>query len=380
MITEKLYDIDSQISEFKAKVVKCEAVENGYAVILDRTAFFPEGGGQASDRGYIANALVFDVQIDNNEIVHYTDKPLEVGTEVNAALDWERRMDYMQQHSGEHIVSGVAHSLYGAENVGFHLGDEIVTLDFDIELTREQIETIEKAANEAVFQNVAFNAFYPDEATLKTMQYRSKKEFDEAVRIVEIDGIDRCACCAPHVKTAAQIGIIKLLDSERLRGGVRIELKCGRRALADYNIKYDNVRKIGALLSAAQNETAAAVEGLSQRLNAEKLVTRELKHRLADAIIASASDEFVIIADGLDVKELQLIADGLHKKNGKTYLVMSQGANGTAFALCGNEEDANAKFAILRSNFTVRGGGRNGLMQGSITEKGEDIKFFFKNT
>ncbi len=380
MITERLYDIDSGINKFTAKVLKCEACENGFALVLDRTAFFPEGGGQASDKGTIEDACVFDVQILNDEIVHFTDKPLKAGSTVNAVLNWERRFDYMQQHSGEHIVSGVAHNLYGAENVGFHLGDEIVTLDFDIELTREQIQLIEKQANEAVFNNVKFNAFYPEKEALEAMQYRSKKEIEEAVRIVEIEGVDRCACCAPHVKSAAQIGIIKLLDSERLRGGVRIELKCGRRALEDYNIKYDNLRKIGSMLSAVQNEAAAAVEGLNERLSAEKLLSRELKRRLVNALIASSSDEFVIIADGLDGKELQLLADGLHKKSGKTHLVMSEGANGTAFALCGNEEDANAVFTVFRNKFTVRGGGRGGLMQGTVAESADQIKFFFQNT
>ena len=238
-MTEKLYDIDSHLKEFTATVIDSYEKADGYFTVLDRTAFFPEGGGQASDIGYINDVKVYDVRIQDGIIYHYTVKPFKKGESVVGKLNFEQRFDFMQQHSAEHIVSGIAHKYYGCENVGFHLGADIVTLDFDKILTRDDILKIESLSNEAVFRNVAINAYYPDSEALKSIEYRSKKEIDGAVRIVEIEGVDACACCAPHVKKSGEIGLIKLLGSEKLRGGVRIELKAGKRALDDYNEKYN---------------------------------------------------------------------------------------------------------------------------------------------
>ncbi|MEE1074620.1 MAG: alanyl-tRNA editing protein [Acutalibacteraceae bacterium] len=234
-MTEKLYDIDSHLKEFTATVIDSYQKADGYVTVLDRTAFFPEGGGQASDIGYINDAEVYDVRIQDGIIYHYTTKPFKKGETVLGKLDFERRFDFMQQHSAEHIVSGIAHKYYACENVGFHLGEDIVTLDFDKSLTREDILRIEALSNEAVFKNVGIKAYYPDSEAIKAIEYRSKKEIEGAVRIVEIEGVDSCACCAPHVNFSGEIGLIKLLGFERLRGGVRIELKAGRRALEDYN-------------------------------------------------------------------------------------------------------------------------------------------------
>lgn len=376
-MTVKLYDEDSHLFEFGARVISCEDLGGKYAVVLDRTAFFPEGGGQASDRGTLDNSTVFDVQISEEVITHYTDKPFQIGKSVTGKLNRERRFDYMQQHSGEHIVSGVAHSLFGCENVGFHLGEDIVTLDFDKWLDREQILLIEKKANEAVHRNVRFSTYYPDANTLETLSYRSKKELDGAVRIVEIEDTDMCACCAPHVKYAGEIGLIKLLDSEKLRGGVRIELKCGMRALKDYNERYFNTSQIGALLSVKQHETAVAVEKLYEQLSLEKQQKNQLKKRLCETLIESARNEAVLFVDGLDIKELQLVADGLHKKTGKMQAVFSESVNGLAFAICGEGQETENFFAQFRAKFNVRGGGRNGLIQGTVIANVEEIKLYF---
>ena len=182
-MTEKLYDIDSHLREFSATVIDSYKEADGYITILDRTAFFPEGGGQASDIGYIDGVEVYDVRIEDGVIYHYTDKPLNKGESVVGKLNFEQRFDFMQQHSAEHIVSGIAHKYYGCENVGFHLGADIVTLDFDKLLTREQILKIEELANESVYSNVNINTYYPDEETLKTIEYRSKKEIEGAIRL-----------------------------------------------------------------------------------------------------------------------------------------------------------------------------------------------------
>lgn len=376
-MTVKLYDENSHLFEFDATVLSCEQASGNYAVVLDRTAFFPEGGGQASDRGTLGNARVIDVQISEDVITHFTDKPLITGETVRGVLDRERRFDYMQQHSGEHIVSGVAHKLFGCENVGFHLGEDIVTLDFDKYLDREQILIIEKKANEAVFLNVKFKTYYPDDVTLATLQYRSKKELDGAVRIVEIEDTDMCACCAPHVDTAGEIGLIKLLDSEKLRGGVRIELKCGMRALTDYNEKYRNTARIGALLSVKQHETADAADRLYEQLTAEKQQITSLKKRICETLVASATEQTALFVDGLDIKELQMIADGMYRKTGKMGAVFSAITGGFAFAICAAAQETDAFFADFKKAFNVRGGGRNGMVQGTVEATEAQIKFYF---
>ena len=379
-MTKKLYDIDSHIKEFKSTVTECYETQKGFAVILEATAFFPEAGGQASDRGYIDGIEVSDVQIENEKILHFTGKNVEVGKEVECVLDWERRFDFMQQHSAEHIVSGVAHKLYGCENVGFHLSTDIVTLDFDKPLTEEQILKIEKEANEAVFNNVFFKAYYPDEETLSNLKYRSKKELEGAIRIVEIENTDSCACCAPHVNTGAEIGIIKLLGTEKIRGGVRIELKAGRRALEDYNCKFDNVRKISSKLCVKQNETAEAVDRVLEQLTALKSEIVFLKKNLIDEKIKNFDSSDTVTAtfeENLDMKELQHYADALFRCKGGIRAVLSPATDGYSFVICGEEEMLKAFFIEFKSAFQVKGGGRGTMVQGTVFGNREEIEKIF---
>lgn len=375
-MTQKLYDIDSHLREFEAEVIDSYPAADGFYTVLDRTAFFPEGGGQASDTGSLNGVKVYDVQIKDEVIYHYTTAQFQKGDKVTGLIDWKRRFDFMQQHSGEHIVSGVAHSLYGCENVGFHLGADIVTLDFDKPLTREQILTIETEANEAVFKNAKFYTYYPDNATLDTLKYRSKKELDGAIRIVEIENTDMCACCAPHVNEAAEIGIIKLLDSEKLRGGVRIEMKCGRRALADYNDKYKNGAEISARLCVKQSEIADAVKKQLENIDALKYQIGGLKRR----IIADMSQNFKSqdavstgFYEGFDVKELQLLSDALYKKAGGIRAVFSGEENQYSFAICGDAEALDTWFKGFKASLNVRGGGRNGMVQGTVLNTKQEI-------
>lgn len=375
-MTEKLYDIDSHQIEFTATVEDSYESENGFITILDRTAFFPEGGGQLSDIGTINDANVLDVQINGDDIYHYTSRLLEKGETVTGVIDWNRRFDFMQQHSGEHIVSGVAHKLFGCENVGFHLSTDIVTLDFDKPLNREQILVIEAKANEAIFNNSKIITYYPDKETLNSLVYRSKKEIEGAVRIVEIEGVDACACCAPHVNTAAEIGIIKLLDSEKLRGGVRIEMKCGYRALADYNQKYDNLRKISGLLAIKQHEAADGVERLMGNLSELKFKLTALKKQIMDSKIAefkNTADKTCVFEEDLEIKELQIFADSLYKLHGGIRGVFSGKDNEYCFAICGDANELDAYFKEFKTKFTVRGGGRNGMVQGTVFASQEEI-------
>ena len=379
-MTEKLYDIDSHLKEFTATVLDSYEKADGYFTVLDSTAFFPEGGGQPSDTGYINDARVYDVQIDGGVIYHYTTQQFAKGEKVTARLDFSRRFDFMQQHSAEHIVSGVAHRLYGCENVGFHLSDEIVTLDFDKPLTKEEIGEIERLSNEVVFSNAKINAYYPDPQKLATIDYRSKKEIKEAVRIVEIEGVDACACCAPHVNYTGEIGLIKLLGTEKLRGGVRIELKAGSRAYLDYSEKYNSVLKISNALCVKQNEVFDATEKLLGQISEMKYELTGLKNKMLEQTLESFNSNAecsALFLDGFGIKELQTAADSLYKRLGGIRAVLSKNESGFAFAVCGEEEWLNKYFNEFRQSFSVKGGGRNGMVQGTVVASRKELESFW---
>lgn len=379
--TKKLYDEDAYIEQFDAKVLSCEPEKDKWTVVLDRTAFFPEGGGQPSDKGTLSNVDVLDVQINEGIIYHIVASPLKKDETVTGILDFKRRFSFMQNHSGEHIVSGIVHRLFGLDNVGFHLNEQLATLDFNGILTSEQLHRVELLANEALWKNKRIKAFYPDENALASLEYRSKKEIQGDIRIVEIEDIDVCACCAPHVNETAQIGIIKLLDAEKMRGGIRIVMKCGSYALDDYNDKFDNISKISRLLSAKQEKSAEAVKLLDSKLNEEKQKNNMLKKRLAEKIAETTAEEITaIFEDGLDIKELVLIADSLHKKHGGIRAAFSNSESGTgfAFAICGEHKKLEVFFKAFKENLNVRGGGRSGMVQGTVLNQPEQIKSFFK--
>ena len=379
-MTEKLYDKDSHLKEFTGTVLSCEKTGENYTVTLDRTAFFPEGGGQQSDRGYIGEAYISDVQIKNGEILHFADKPLSVGQAYDCKLDFDFRFRNMQNHSGEHIISGIVHRLYGFNNVGFHLGAEM-TMDFDGELTRRQLDEIEDLANKAVYENLPVKAYYPTDEELKSLDYRSKLDLKENVRIVEIKGVDVCACCAPHVKATGEIGVIKILDFEKYKGGVRLIVKCGADALRDYREKYKNVLEISNLLSTKQFEVSAAVVRLNEQLSAEKAETAALKKRLIAEKAAGFepdTDKTAVFEDGLDIKELQLLADALCQKAGGIRGAFSGADGAFAFAICGGETALGEFFAKFKAAFNTRGGGRNGIRQGTVCADRAEIERLFK--
>ncbi len=378
-MTEKLYDLNSHLKEFSAVVLQSYQEGDTILTVLDKTAFSPEAGGQPSDRGFIEDAKVLDVRIENDVIYHITDKLLNKGDKVNCKIDWLRRFDFMQQHSGEHIISGVAHTLYGCENVGFHLSEDIVTLDFDIPLKVDQLELIEQKANEVVFSNAEFKAYYPDKTTLATLNYRSKKELVGDIRIVEIENTDMCACCAPHVKNAGQIGIIKLLSAESLRGGVRIEIKCGSRAIKDYRQKHISVQKISSLLCVKADDVASAVAKNLDEIKNLKYTLSGYKRSIIEKKVAELKPSGSVSAtfeEGLEIKDLQYFADRLFNTYGGTRGVFSGSENGFNFCICG-DSTLDDFFKKFKEKFAVRGGGRNGMVQGSTVAEKEEIEQFF---
>ena len=378
-MSEKLYEQNAYIKEFKAKVLAQEKCDDFYKIVLDKTAFFPEGGGQAADVGTLGGVVVFDVQIENDTIYHYVKDFLEIGCEVEGKIDFDRRFNFMQNHTGEHIVSGIAHRLFGVNNVGFHLGEELVTIDFDKELTREQLNEVEFLANQKVWQNLPVKAYFPTDDELKSTDYRSKKEIDGAVRLVNIQDVDICACCAPHVAFTGEIGFIKLLDTEKMRGGIRIILKCGKFALDDYRSKFENVAEIAAMFSAKQENAAEAVKKFDEKFALANQKLTELKKKIAELTVAGVSgDETCVFVEDCEVKDLQLLADKLHKKHGGIKAVFSGSEDNYSFAICGEDSELQEIFANFKSQFSVRGGGRGGMVQGSVAASRENINSFFK--
>ena len=373
-MTEKLYDNDSHLKEFTATVIKSGENPNGSYAVLDKTAFFPEEGGQPCDIGFLDGIRVTDVQITDGVVYHYTEKPLSEGQTVKGEIDFCRRFDFMQNHSGEHIISGIVHSLFGFDNVGFHLSETEMTMDFDGMLTREDLQKIEKSANEVIYRNARFNCYYPE--NFKELEYRSKLDLKENVRIVEIENCDRCACCAPHVNSAAEIGIIKILDFCKNKGGVRVWAVCGKRALKDYNERYFNSSLISSMLCAPQNEIAKAVEKQNDNIAELKYQIGALKNRIiADFVNLNKTEKplSVLFSEDFSMKELQTCADMLYKENGGIRAVLCGKDGEYLFAVCGESQKLDSWFKSFKEKLSVRGGGRGGMYQGTILNTKQEI-------
>lgn len=379
MKTMRLYYEDAYIKDFNATVLFCDSVKNGYAILLDKTAFFPEGGGQKSDDGYIGGVAVNDVQEVDDEIYHYTSEPIEAGSEVSCSINWDKRFLRMQNHSGEHIVSGVVHSLFGYDNVGFHMEEGSVTVDFNGELTREQLDLVEDKANQAVYANYKINCFFPSSDKLDSYDYRSKLDLTENVRLVEIENTDLCACCAPHVKSTGEIGVIKILDFMRHRGGVRIVMKSGADALTDYREKYRNVYEISNLLSAKQENVADYVKRLLEEIDSIKREFYQFRLSVAQRDkenLKCSGNLSYFITDGYDADMMREIANYGAEKSELSIVFSGNDELGYSYIACSLSYDMKMVAKQINSNLNGRGGGRDTMIQGKVTTtKDSIIKF-----
>ena len=381
--TIKLYDADSHLYDFDASVISCEKTDKGFAVVLDKTAFFPEGGGQPADEGTLNGIAVTDVQIKDGVITHTTAEEIPAGSAVKGTVHSEIRFRRMQNHSGEHIVSGLIHKLFGYNNVGFHMGSEDVTLDLDGVLTREDLDKIEMLANRAVYENVNVRAEYPSPEILKDLDYRSKLDLTENVRIVTIEGYDVCACCAPHVNKTGEIGIIKLLDFLKYKGGVRIHMLCGFDALEDYNRRYKNVAAISAKLSAKQAEVYEAVERLSAELSAEKQAAGELKRQLVAMKIAAlepTDGNMVLVEKDMDMLNLRnLVNEAVQLCGGICAAFSGSDENGYNYIIASKNVPLRAEAKAINAALNGRGGGKDEMIQGSAKASEAEIRAYFLN-
>ncbi|HAL63289.1 MAG TPA: hypothetical protein DCO93_02455 [Clostridiales bacterium] len=377
----KLFDSDSYIKEFSAKVEKCIPYNGKYLVLLTKTAFFPTAGGQECDSGMIDGKNVLSVIYENDEVYHILENPIAEGKCVEGEIFWEERFRKMQHHSAEHIVSGLAFSQFGLTNTGFHLGNDGVTIDYNSEITEEQLAELEKLANDVVYKNLEIKASYPSSDELEQITYRSKKEILGKIRIVTIPGIDICACCAPHVRRTGEIGIIKFTDMMRHRGGVRIKMICANDALSDYSQKQKSVFEISRMLSAPQNGVSEAVLRLSKELSAQKRKNAELLKELALSEaknIPETEGNFLMFSNICDKSALRLIAmEGKVRVGGVFAILSGDDEKGYSYIITGKNEVLEC-VKTLNSALSGRGGGRNDMAEGHFDAKKEKIEAEFK--
>ena len=379
----KLYYDSAYIKEFEAQVLSCQAGKKGWEITLSATAFYPEGGGQPADTGILGNVRVTDVHEKDGQVVHYTDGPLPVGEMVRGVIDWDRRFQHMQEHSGEHLVSGLIHQRFGYDNVGFHMGTDEVTIDFNGVLEWEDLMAIEEKANGMIWENLEISAVYPEKDELDAMEYRSKKELTGAVRIVSIPGGDVCACCGTHVERTGEIGLVKFLSMIHYKGGVRISLLCGKRAVEDYERKRDQVQKISVLLSARPGEIARAVEKLKE----DEAKLQEKLVAAYDKLIASEvrdikegdGDIFILEPDFEAIQLRHLVNRLLEEKKGRTVLALGGAAEGSFLYVLGSRDgDMRQLSRELNGLLNGRGGGSAQMAQGTFFATKDQLQAILK--
>ncbi len=379
-MTKKLYYEDAYIKEFSASVLSSEPTNDGFLTVLEETAFFPEEGGQSADTGYIGEATVVHVYEKDGIVYHLTDKQLKPGG-VACRLDFEQRFDKMQQHTAEHILCGIIHSLYGYENVGFHLGDDVVTFDVDGVLSREELDRVEELANKAIFSNQRIECFFLSEGELSEYEYRAKLELTENVRLVKIGDVDVCACCAPHVLYTGEVGIVKILDFMKHRGGTRITMLAGKRALLDYRNKYENILKISAMLSIPQGQTAdelaryiAETDALRSELKSVKLSAAE---RLADDYPDCDGNSFVFL-EGFSMEEQRAFANAYKSRVGGYLVTVSGSEMDYKYIIMKKGVDLSAEIKEINKVLLGRGGGRGEMVSGSFLTTLDNIRKYFE--
>lgn len=379
METRKLYYEDCHRQEFTAQVVSCRESGGRFAVTLDATAFYPTGGGQAADTGLLGHARVLDCREEGGDILHICDKPLEAGQTVTGRIDWEPRFIRMQQHTGEHILSGILFSRYGCHNSGFHMNLTRMQVDFDRPIPQEDLEGIEAEANGVIWQNLPVLCSIPDPDALAALSYRTKRALPWPVRIVEIPGIDRCACCGVHAASTGEVGILKIYSMVPFRDGVRLEMACGKAALSCLNHIYRQNQQVSRLLSVPIAGTAQGAQTLLDRLEGEKsrafMLERELFARIAGD--ASQKGNVIVFRENLSSDGIRLLADALASSCGGTSAVFSGSGDAWRWCLAARQGDLSSLEEEMKEALNARGGGKPNFRQGSLRAPRDQIERFF---
>ena len=380
--TRRLYYEDVYTKEFTATVMECREEKKGYRVILDESAFYPEGGGQPSDYGTLGDARVSEVHEKDGELLHYADKPLKTGETVVGKINWEHRFDLMQQHSGEHIVSGLIHEKYGYDNVGFHMGSDVITIDFNGPLTEVQMEEIEQKVNQKIWENSEVEITYPTAEELEELPYRSKKELTGKVRIVRFPGADLCACCGTHVSHTGEIGMVKLLSVMKFREGVRMEMLCGKRVLDYLNMVGEQNHKVSVQLSAKPDRTAEAVA----RMQEENFRLKGIVLRYEEEMYAAEAKKWenagnvLLFKEGMEADSVRKLTDAVMNTCKGRCAVFSKNADGSyKYAIGECDGDLRSFTKEMNAALNGRGGGKPFFVQGSVQASEEEIREFIKN-
>ena len=379
--TRKLYYEDVYIIEFIARVLECRECKKGYEIVLDQTAFYPEGGGQPCDLGTLDTVEVLDVQEKAGEIIHYTKEAIEAGSDVTGKIDWHRRFDLMQQHSGEHIVSGLVHEAYGYDNVGFHMSSDVITVDLSGVLSETQLAEIEAETNRKIWENSEVEITYPSREELDKLDYRSKKELTGQVRLVRFPGSDLCACCGTHVTHTGEIGAVKILTVENFHEGIRLTMICGKRVMDYLNMVNDQNRQVSMKLSAKIGETAAAVA----RLQDENFRLKGQANHMFDELCTVEAKNWedagsvLLFHEGLEADQVRRMADAVMQKCSGCCAVFSANGDGSYKYAIGEQNGDLRQFTKeMNAALNGRGGGKPFFVQGSVKASEDEIRQFFK--
>ena len=379
-MTEKLYYHDAYISSFSANVVLVTPCDRGYDVVLDKTAFFPEEGGQSADTGKIGDAKVIHVYERDGVVHHITDKAPSIG-EKHCVINFDDRFVKMQCHTAEHILCGIIHRLFGLDNVGFHLGEDEVVFDVSGVLDREQLDRVETLANEAVFANWPIETIFPTADELSNINYRAKLDITEGVRLVKIGNVDTCACCAPHVSYTGEIGLIKILDFMKHRGGTRIWMVAGRRALMDYRARYENIKAISGMLSTPQLETADTLKSYMAENDGMRAALKQARLRIAELEaekIEPTDGSAVFYLPDFSIPELIAFSNVANKRIGNLTVALSGTDGDYKYVISSNTSDLRRMAKEINTALGGRGGGRAEMIQGSFSATLDEIKSYFK--
>ena len=377
-LTKELYYDDAYLSEFQATVLSCEEDKKGYALTLDATAFYPEGGGQPYDTGTLNEAKVLEVHRRDDRIIHTVDTYLKPGTIVNGKVDFERRFDLMQQHSGEHVFSGLVHKYFGYDNIGFHLGEKEVVLDFSGPLDHKDLSMIEAECNRMIQKNIPVEVTYPNDEELSVLDYRSKKELNGRIRIVSIRDCDVCACCGTHVRKIGEVGYCKVLSLTTKKGNARVSVLFGKRA-TDYMARiYDEVTAISALISKNPLEILEGVrhlqdEVLQKGLKLNALYTKHFEERFEKETETSL---FITIEEGCTMDLLRHFCDRMSAKAKTAAGLLKKSEEDYQYVIISKSEDLRAAAKSLSETFAGKGGGSKEMIQGSLHGSAEQIVSF----
>ncbi len=382
--TVRLFDVDSYVSEFEAKVISCAPVESGYETVLDRTAFFPEGGGQASDEGKLGAFDVLHVREENGVIYHLTKEKFEPGARAMGKVDFKERFRRMQNHTAEHILSGVIHTEYGFHNVGFHLSEKYIRADYNGALGGEDIKRIETLVNNAIVKNHPVTAWYPEKNELLSIEYRSKKEIEGRVRLVKIEDVDICACCAPHVSRTGEIGAFKVTDYMKYKGGTRIFAVAGSDAVSLFISEHEILSDIAESFSVKREEAREAVSRLSERLSRLKSENIQIRRELLK--LKSSNVEYTdgnlcfFFDSSCDVESVrEFLNSVLQKCGGVCAGFIGDGDSGYRYIIVSERVNLKDKCRKINDALCGKGGGSDKMICGSANAEKGSIESFFKD-